>query len=442
MLFPQVLPEMLHAAYWLSRLDDPDATLLDAAEIAAFNRAIHHNVLAGALHLTQTGENKWKDPDFLPSSPAINYDLTIFPTRLSRNVLETWLTTPTVLTKPLYLNGQPVTPDYQEALHAKLNLQALATQNQVRYGFTIARTSIRTFPTTDPVLEEHGHPECDYFQETGINPAEPVLILHQNAASDWSYIQTGNYRGWAPTATLAVAASRSQWLDYLNSPAFLVVTASNFNVPGPTEKPLYYFEMGAKIPLAVEVSQSNGAFTAILPESDRQNRLQLKPVSLPDSADIHLGYLHYTRANLLRQAFKFCGQPYDWGGLRGGIDCSSLIMNLYRCFGFDLPRNTGEQEQIPGRRVRLETLNPTEKKAVLGSMQPGAVLYMKGHVMLFLGMVNDNPYIFQALSSHGVPDGLGNIVKNYPLLVTVTDLSLLRANGQTFLDSLQTAVIF
>jgi cell wall-associated NlpC family hydrolase len=418
MLFPQVLPEMLQADFWINRLVDPDSTILRATEIAAYNQTIQHRL------------------------PAVNYDLTLFPAYLSRAVLEAWLTAAPFPAKPLYLNGEPLTPAYYEALQAKLNREALSARNQVRYGFTVARANIRTFPVADLILEERDHPECDYFQETGLNPAEPVIILHQSAAADWSYIQTDTSRGWTPAASLTIAASRRQWLTYLQSKAFLVVAGSNLTIPSSTKAAPYYFEMGAKLPLGTDIKRPNDAtaYPAILPAPNRQNRWRFAHVRLSATADVHLGYLNYTRANLLRQAFKFCGQPYDWGGLQGGVDCSSLILDLYRCFGFALPRNTAEQEQIPGKRIRLEALNLTGKKTALAKLQPGALLYMKGHVMLYLGTVNNTPYILQALSSHGVPDTLGNIHKTYPLQVAVTDLSLLRATGQTFLAALTTAV--
>jgi hypothetical protein len=416
-LFPRVLPEMLQAEFWIKRLVDPEKTIMDATEIAVYNQNIRANL------------------------PDTVYDLPSFPARLAKVALEGWLTAAVFPTKPLYLNGERLTPAYYESLQSLLNPKTLAAQNQVRYGFTIARTDLRTFPVTDLVLEERDHPECDFFQETGLNPAEPVIILHQNSTADWYFIQSANCRGWTPAAAIVGAASRRQWLDYLQPKNFLVVIGNNFTIPSQSGTPPYYWEMGAKIPLVATTWRPNDVYTAILPASDRQNRLQFIHTPLPVAAEVRRGYLNYTRANLLRQAFKIIGQPYDWGGLQGGVDCSSLILNLYRCFGFTLPRNVADQEQLPGRRFDLTTLSTVEKKAVLSNLPPGTTLYMKGHVMLYLGTVNDTPYIFQALSSHGVPDGLGNIHKTYPLQVTVTDLSLLRANGHSFLEDLTTALV-
>jgi hypothetical protein len=417
MLFSHVTAEMLQADYWIRHSAKSGTTIMDAAAISAFNRAINRNL------------------------PDTCYELTAFPDRIDRNILESWLTAVKLPTESLYRDGQLLTPDYHHALQAKLNLRNLTTPIQVRYGFTVTRTNIRTFPTADRILAEPDRPEFDSFQETGLNPAEPLLILWQSPTADWSYIQTENYRGWTPTAALAITASRQEWLEYLRPEAFLVVTGSNIIIPGPEGAPPYYFEMGAKLPLATGVRPINSTYTVLLPMSNRQNRLQLRYAPLPATTDLHLGYLNYTRANLLRQAFKFHGQAYDWGGLQGGVDCSGLIMNTYRCFGFTFPRNSGEQAQLPGRRLELESLSPKQKKAALADLSPGAILYLKGHVVLYLGAVNDTGYILHALSSYGVPDQLGQVRKTYHLRVSVTDLSLLRADGRSFRDSLQGAVV-
>lgn len=44
-------------------------------------------------------------------------------------------------------------------------------------------------------------------------------------------------------------------------------------------------------------------------------------------------------------AQQFLGTPYVWGGndLKGGIDCSGLVQQVYRHFGIDLPRVTYDQ---------------------------------------------------------------------------------------------------
>lgn len=114
-------------------------------------------------------------------------------------------------------------------------------------------------------------------------------------------------------------------------------------------------------------------------------------------------------------------------------------MDVYRCFGLAMPRNSGEQAALPGPKFSLESMSTSEKINKLRQLPPGALLHLPGHVMMYLGENNGSLYIIHALSSYGLPDAEGNIQKIYHLQVAVTDLLLLRANGQTFLDTLTSA---
>ena len=58
-------------------------------------------------------------------------------------------------------------------------------------------------------------------------------------------------------------------------------------------------------------------------------------------------------------AKQFLGTPYAWGGddLRGGIDCSGLVQQVYKHFGIDLPRVTYDQIG-QGAPVGIKGLRP------------------------------------------------------------------------------------
>ncbi|HYH01527.1 MAG TPA: NlpC/P60 family protein, partial [Bacillota bacterium] len=176
------------------------------------------------------------------------------------------------------------------------------------------------------------------------------------------------------------------------------------------------------------------------PVVNNQRQLSLITVEIPADAAVSRGYLPYTRANILKQAFKLYGQPYDWGGLHDSVDCSGFIMDIYRCFGLAMPRNSGQQAALPGPELRLESLSTDQRMNQLQQLAPGALLNLPGHVMMYLGETAGSPYIIHALSSYGLPEPTGSqLQKIYHLQVSVTDLMLQRANGQTFLEALTSA---
>ncbi|WP_399387467.1 NlpC/P60 family protein [Thermoanaerobacterium sp. CMT5567-10] len=104
------------------------------------------------------------------------------------------------------------------------------------------------------------------------------------------------------------------------------------------------FDMGTRIPLEnnklVSIGNQNtfGNHVVKLPTKDVNGNLVFKDALVSTLQDINRGYLPYTRANILRQAFKLLGDRYGWGDSFNGRDCSSFIMYVYKTFGFRLPK--------------------------------------------------------------------------------------------------------
>ena len=74
---------------------------------------------------------------------------------------------------------------------------------------------------------------------------------------------------------------------------------------------------------------------------------------------------------------------------------------------------------------------------MIRDLQPGACLYMDGHVVMYIGQINGAPYSIHALGSHYVKG-----VRQREMQVVVSDLTLQRSSGNSFLADLQTAVEF
>ncbi len=92
------------------------------------------------------------------------------------------------------------------------------------------------------------------------------------------------------------------------------------------------------------------------------------------------------------------GRPYAWGGLYQERDCSATVRDLFIPFGLWLPRNSAQQARA-GRVISLENLTPEEKEqAVLRQGVPFlTLLWMQGHVMLYIGEFRGRPLVLQNL---------------------------------------------
>jgi NlpC/P60 family/Bacterial SH3 domain len=98
-------------------------------------------------------------------------------------------------------------------------------------------------------------------------------------------------------------------------------------------------------------------------------------------------------AEVLKQAFKYLGVPYVWGGNGpSGLDCSGLVKNCFGSCGILLPRRASEQARV-GQPVPL----------TLSALRPGDRLYFAvgrssiDHTGIYLG----NGYFIHASMSRG-----------------------------------------
>jgi len=406
-VMPNVAPMMLNETFWINKLQEPNQVILEHKQIAAFNQAV------------------------IDKSPDTVFDLRQYPRQLSKEKLVSLIAIPKSPEDMEYVNGKTVTADYYSTLAAKCNIDAIAPSTPVRFAFTVVRANIRTYPTNDFVADKSDDHEFDLLQETAIDPAEPVVILHESLNKDWYYVQTYNYRGWLPVKALAVAANRQEWLEYLDAAEFLTVTARKITIGDNV------FAMGAKLPLAdSKVSllrekqvKADGHYTVKLPVRGPQGELVFERAAVPLDNQVVRGYLPYTRANIISQVFKLHGQRYGWGGMHDSWDCSSLVLDVYRSFGLKLPRNADEQELAAGRTIPF---SENDRVTQIKKLEPGDAIYMPGHVMIYLGEEQDgHPYAIHSLGGYSTEAGRISVMR-----VVVSDLSLKTRSGKTFLNAL------
>lgn len=427
---PNVTPPMLKADFWINKLSKSERAIMSPEQIQAFNLQIRKSL------------------------PGVIVDLANYPAILSKKDLQVAINSLPFPTEDRYLNGQKVTNTYYENLKKQLNLTGIKAENPVLHAFTVRRTNLRVFPTNDVSLEEPEDLEFDMFQETAMEAVEPVLVLHQSLDGKWFFVQTYNCRGWVTATDLAITEDKKQWLDYLNTREFLVVTSNRLKLGyNPYSPEISELELGMgcrlplvvkeQIPLLLDNQSTLGNYVVKLPTRGSNGELIVKRALISLNSDVSYGYLPYTRANLIRQAFKVQGERYGWGGMFQSRDCSAFIMDLYKSFGILLPRNSGQQKDAAGKTVQIAS-NLTAKereKLIQQKLLPGATLHMNGHVMLYLGEHQGRSYIIHdlaAYSDRNLKNSNGTLMRIPVNQVIVTDLSLLRRNGNTFLDSLTT----
>ena len=400
-------PALVSPAYWLKQNQEGDKLVLDDKGIDSFNTKIR-------------------------SVSRTVFDLSAYPATVSGDSLKTRIMNYAVLEDDLYLNGNKVSDHYKNILRSQTNIKAIPATVTVRYAVTTTRAPIRNLPTGQGLFYYAADKEFDVLQETSLDPGEPVAILHQSANGYFYYVQSYNYSGWISRFNVGLTDKRT-WLQYAKPKDFLVVTDAKYVLRLGKNELLY--QQGARINL---VKEEPALYTVEVPVRQPNGNLSKTRLQVPKvSKAVHKGYLPYTSNNIVRSAFKFYGMPYGWGGLKDSVDCSALVLNAYRTVGIYLPRNTDEQANTAGIRNLLEGLDNAQRLSVIRDLQPGACLYMDGHVVMYIGQINGAPYSIHALGSHYVKG-----VRQREMQVVVSDLTLQRSSGNSFLADLQTAVEF
>lgn len=243
----------------------------------------------------------------------------------------------------------------------------------VKIGVINKRTMMRTYPTNEPFYKSRSS-NLDMAVETAIYPWEEIAIYHTSANGKWLYGEIFNSYGWVPVENVSFAP-REEIRSYTNSLDFAVITTDKITING------IQLDMGTRVPL---ISENSDSFTILLPNDS--TALTTTQAQISKSA-ANRGYLPFTQTNIIKQAIKFYGEVYGWGGLKNTRDCSGLIQDVYRSFGILIPRNSGDQgNSVMGMTKSVKGMSTADRLKALTEYGPGASLHMTGHVMMYMGV--------------------------------------------------------
>jgi cell wall-associated NlpC family hydrolase len=179
-----------------------------------------------------------------------------------------------------------------------------------------------------------------------------------------------------------------------------------------------------------------------LPIRNAEGKLEFIEEKIGKSMNVHLGYLPYTTYNIITQAFKFQGFPYDWGDKYSGRDCSSFTSSIYRSFGIYLPRNTDQQEISSDNIIKFTAGQSFDQRIeTIDRLNPGALFFMPGHTMMYLGKSGDKHYMIHAFLGYGIKNN--NTINLQPVYqVAVTTVDLLNSKGIPYLNEFTSVIEF
>ncbi|GAP75409.1 exported protein STY2149 [Pseudoalteromonas sp. SW0106-04] len=416
---PLVQQPMLNPEFWLQRQSD-SKPLMSQSQIQAFNRSLINN------------------------NPYI-IDPLAMPDTLSAKALRSYIrnTSSTPSSPRFYVDGKQLDRADLARYHANTNIDAVTDSNPVRFGLIVERTSLRTFPTADRVLNSEMDADLDRFQETGAFPAEPVAILHESADGQWYLVAAYNYTAWVKRSAVAVG-NKNRIRTFTQADDFIVVTGDKIEttyVPNEPRVSEVQLDMGVRLPLAPKEQvkhlthgqNSFASYIVMLPVRNDDGTLSFAQGLIPRSADVHLGYLPLTAHHLIAQGFKFLGERYGWGHDYNARDCTGFVGEIYKSFGVWMPRNSSWQGKTDyGHNWRFDKdSTEAQKREVIAQMQVGDLIYIPGHVMMYIGSYQGQPYVIHDVKGLGYIQQNGEFYDGELNGVSVTPLLPLHLNSTT-----------
>ncbi|MHB9030698.1 MAG: hypothetical protein ACYC9O_18175, partial [Candidatus Latescibacterota bacterium] len=114
---------------------------------------------------------------------------------------------------------------------------------------------------------------------------------------------------------------------------------------------------------------------------------------LKPDADVHQGWMPYTRRTALTQMFKLLNTPYGWHGQDNKRDCVGTLRVMFRCAGIETGRNITMASE---NRIPVDSkLSVAEKIAKVAAIEPAiTVVSNPGHTALLLGKARNGRLYF------------------------------------------------
>jgi len=264
-----------------------------------------------------------------------------------------------------------------------------------------------------------------------LHPGEALRILRRSRAGDWLYARAEHTVGWVHPEGVGPRLSTSDAHAWerptrVVSHSDEVVTEGGFRI-----------RAGVSLPI---VAAETDAFAVLRPAEAglRVDRVERGHGVAEDPRPL-------TRRRLFEAAFGMLDDPYGWGGYRGDRDCSSFLRDLFASFGVALARHSGVQALQGSRSIDVSQSSEAEKlQTIAREAELGVLLlYMPGHIMLYLGQDENDHYALSSISEWLEPCPAGPDTIHRIDRVEVTTLELGRGTGRSsFLERLTRIVVF
>lgn len=289
--------------------------------------------------------------------------------------------------------GKPFPSGEWEDLVANSNKEAFGAG--AGPAISLRHSNLRAMPTAShyylkPELPGEGYP-FDYFQHTSIPPGTPLYVHNVSRDGRWVLAESAVTSGWLPADDIAMADD--DFMQRWQSHPLAALVRDNVQLGGGRA------HIGTLLPMP-----GGSAAQVLLPVRGASGRASAESVMLAPGDAVAVP-LTLSANNVARVGGQMIGQAYGWGGIDEKRDCSALTRDLMAPFGVYLPRNSASQGKV-GQTLELAGMSLDEKEArIKAEAAPfRSLVWLKGHIGLYLGVYQGKPLLFHNMWGLGIND--------------------------------------
>jgi len=295
-----------------------------------------------------------------------------------------------VTKKKIYRENGKVIPSYVYKRWIR-NAQMYKKDSKRYRAITIRRTNVKALPTSaafyrNPKKVGEGFP-FDYNQNSALHINVPLYISHYSKDRRWAFVRASYAFGWIKITDLALVDNH--FIKKFKTGFYAMTVKDNLRLYNEKNKPLSIIKLGALFP----ISQNRKKYLTV--KKDSIGRGKIHKVNAQTPWIIAKKPLPFTAKNVAMLAKEFYGEPYGWGGGYKCRDCSATTRDFLGPFGIFLHRNSSKQSKDSTDTTDIEGLTKwTKKKKIIQKATPfRSLLYVPGHIVLYLGQYKGEPVI-------------------------------------------------
>ncbi len=286
----------------------------------------------------------------------------------------------------------------------------------LKKAITLKNTNIRVLPTISPMFYNPTKPgegfPFDYNQNSLLKINTPLIVSHLSKDKAWAYVQSSTVGGWVQINNIAFVDD--DFIDHFKTNDYYVAIKEKF--------PIYDNIFVEYIKLATIFPKKDNKF--LIAKADNMQNAVISYININNDKISHLP-LKYNKQNRYLVAKALLGEPYGWGGLLNNRDCSSFTQDFFIPFGKLLSRNSKAQAKN-GKYHDISTLNDEEKKEYIikNAIPYSTLIYLKGHIMLYVGAKNNEPFVMHNMWSVRLNNSKGEEYRHIVGKTSVTTLEV------------------